>query len=271
VGETAGGVSAAGAVAAMTSVGGVGGLNAASTTAGVRSGIVGDAIAWLNDPLNWTGKHGILALTVEHLGMSGAAVLLGVAFALPLGLWLGHRRRGGQLTVLLSNVSRAMPMLALLTLFASSAIGFGNRAVVIAAAIFAVPPILTNTFTGMLEVDADVRDAARGMGMASWRLLWLVEVPLALPVIAAGVRTAAVQVVATVPLAALVAGGGLGVIINTGLATQRYGQVLAGGVLVAVLSMALEGLLAGAQRLLTPRFMTASRVRPRPVAAEPAG
>ena len=141
---------------------------------------------------------------------------------------------------------------------------------VIAAAIFAVPPILTNTFTGMLEVDADVRDAARGMGMGSWRLLWLVEAPLALPVIAAGVRTAAVQVVATVPLAALVAGGGLGVIINTGLATQRYGQVLAGGVLVAVLSMALEGLLAGAQRLLTPRFMTARPAVRRPLAARSA-
>jgi osmoprotectant transport system permease protein len=234
---------------------------------GSRSGIIGDAIAWLNDPLNWTGPHGIGALTVEHLGMSGAAVLLGAGFALPLGLWLGHRHRGGQLTVLLSNVSRAMPTLALLTLFASSAIGFGNRAVVIAAAIFAVPPILTNTFTGMLEVDADVRDAARGMGLGPWRMLWHVEVPLALPVIAAGVRTAAVQVVATVPLAALVAGGGLGVIINTGLSTLRYGQVLAGGVLVAVLSMSVEGLLAGGQRLLTPRFMTTRRALERPAVA----
>jgi osmoprotectant transport system permease protein len=226
---------------------------------GAGSHIISDAIAWLNDPLNWSGPHGIGALTVEHLGMSGAAVLLGAGFALPLGLWLGHRHRGGQLTVLLSNVSRAMPTLALLTLFASSAIGFGNRAVVIAAAIFAVPPVLTNTFTGMLEVDADVLDAARGMGTGPWRMLWHVEVPLALPVIAAGVRTAAVQVVATVPLAALVAGGGLGVIINTGLSTLRYGQVLAGGVLVAVLSMSVEGLLAGAQRLLTPRFMTTRR------------
>jgi len=237
---------------------------------GAGSGIISDAITWLNDPLNWTGPHGIGALTVEHLGMSVGAVLLGAGFALPLGLWLGHRRRGGQVTVLLSNVSRAMPTLALLTLFASSAIGFGNRAVVIAAAIFAVPPILTNTFTGMLEVDADVLDAARGMGLGPWRMLWRVEVPLALPVIAAGVRTAAVQVVATVPLAALVAGGGLGVIINTGLATQRYGQVLAGGVLVAVLSMSVEGILAGTQRLVTPRFMTAGRTARQPVAALPA-
>ena len=122
----------------------------------------------------------------------------------------------------------------------------------------------------MLEVDADVLDAARGMGLGPWRMLWRVEVPLALPVIAAGVRTAAVQVVATVPLAALVAGGGLGVIINTGLATQRYGQVLAGGVLVAVLSMSVEGILAGAQRLATPRFMTAGRTPRQPVAALPA-
>ena len=215
---------------------------------------VSDAVAWLNDPLNWTGTHGVLALTREHLTISVAAVLLAAVIALPLGVWLGHRRSGGALTVVLANTSRALPTFALLTIFASGGL-FGATATTIAVAVFAVPPILTNAYTGVLEVDADVRDAARGMGMSGARSLALVELPLALPLVAAGLRTAAVQVIATVPLAAFVGGTSLGSIIVTGLALQRYGQVLAGGVLVALLCLVAEGILAGAQRVLTPTPM----------------
>jgi osmoprotectant transport system permease protein len=216
--------------------------------------IVSDAVAWLNDPLNWTGTHGVLALTREHLTISVAAVLLAAVIALPLGVWLGHRRSGGALTVVLANTSRALPTFALLTIFASGGL-FGQAATTLAVAVFAVPPILTNAYTGVLEVDADVRDAARGMGMSGARSLALVELPLALPLVAAGLRTAAVQVVATVPLAAFVGGTSLGSVIVTGLALQRYGQVLAGGVLVALLCLVAEGILAGAQRVLTPTPM----------------
>ena len=215
---------------------------------------VSDAVAWLNDPLNWTGTHGVLALTREHLTISVAAVLLAAVIALPLGVWLGHRRSGGALTVVLANTSRALPTFALLTIFASGGL-FGATATTLAVAVFAVPPILTNAYTGVLEVDADVRDAARGMGMSGARSLALVELPLALPLVAAGLRTAAVQVIATVPLAAFVGGTSLGSIIVTGLALQRYGQVLAGGVLVALLCLVAEGILAGAQRVLTPTPM----------------
>jgi osmoprotectant transport system permease protein len=186
------------------------------------------------------------------LYMSFAAVALAALTALPLGVALGHVRRGAGVTVALSNMSRAMPTLALLTLFAASAIGFGNRAVIIAAAIFAFPPILTNAFTGMADVDADVRDAALGQGLTRIQVATRVELPLAWPLIAAGLRTSASQTVATVPLAALVAGGGLGVIINTGLATQRYGEVLAGGVLVAALTLAVDASLGMLQHRLTP-------------------
>ena len=215
---------------------------------------VSDAVAWLNDPLNWTGTHGVLALTREHLTISVAAVLLAAVIALPLGVWLGHRRSGGALTVVLANTSRALPTFALLTIFASGGL-FGATATTLAVAVFAVPPILTNAYTGVLEVDADVRDAARGMGMSGARSLALVELPLALPLVAAGLRTAAVQVIATVPLAAFVGGTSLGSIIVTGLALQRYGQVVAGGVLVALLCLVAEGILAGAQRVLTPTPM----------------
>ncbi|HEY0214873.1 MAG TPA: ABC transporter permease [Cellulomonas sp.] len=237
--------------------------------------VLTDAIAWLNDPLNWTGRNGIFALTVEHLRLSALAVLLACAVALPLGVWLGHRRRGGVVTVVLANTSRALPTFALLTIFASTGL-FGSRATVLAVALFAVPPILANTFTGLMEVDADVRDAATGMGMSGGRALTQVEIPLALPLIGAGVRTATTQVLATVPLAALVGGSSLGSIIVTGMALQRYGQVVAGALLVAALCLVIEAVLAVVQRTLTPLPMRSQRrslLRRRPrarTAADPA-
>jgi osmoprotectant transport system permease protein len=234
--------------------------------------VLTDALAWLNDPLNWTGRRGVLALTAEHLRLSLLAVLLAAAVALPLGVWLGHRRRGGVVTVVLANTSRALPTFALLTIFASTGL-FGSRATVLAVAIFAVPPMLSNTFTGLMEVDADVRDAATGMGMSGPRALAQVEIPLALPLIAAGIRTATTQVLATVPLAALVGGTSLGTIIVNGMSLQRYGQVVAGAVLVAVLCLVVEALLALAQRALTPEPMRPQRSRLRRLrrpATEPA-
>lgn len=223
-------------------------------------GLLAQTLRWLNDPLNWQGPRGVPALTVEHLGMSAAAVLLAALIALPLGVLLGHRQRGGALTVVATNTSRALPTLALLFVFATTGLGFGNRPTIVAAAIFAIPPILSNAFTGVREVDPAARDAARGMGMSGSRVLLGVELPLALPLVAAGLRTAAVQVVATVPLAALVGGGGLGTIIVTGFATQRFGQVIAGGLVVAVLCLAVEGALAVTQRALTPAPLRVGRV-----------
>jgi osmoprotectant transport system permease protein len=219
------------------------------------SNVFQEALVWLNDPLNWQGPNGVPALAAEHLVMTVQAVALAAVVALPGGVLLGHLRRGGTLTVAVVNTTRALPTLALLTLFASSAIGFGNRATVLAVAVFAVPPMLTNAYEGVLDVDADVRDAARGVGFSGSRLLAMVELPLALPLIAAGVRTAVVQVIATIPLAALVGGGGLGVLITRGLATQRYGQAVAVSLIVAALCLGVEGLLALAQRGLTPRSM----------------
>ncbi|WP_263730133.1 ABC transporter permease [Cellulomonas sp. SG140] len=210
-----------------------------------------EALRWLNDPLNWTGPSGVLALTRQHLVVTGLAVLLGALVAVPTGLYLGHRGRGATVGVVVSNTSRALPTLAMLTLFGATGL-FGNVATALACAVFAVPPLLSGAVTGLGGVDADVRDAARGMGMSGARRLWTVEVPLAVPQLAAGLRTAVVQVVATVPLAALVGGRSLGTIVVTGFGVQRYGQVVAGAVLVAALSLAAEGLLALLQRLVTP-------------------
>jgi len=151
-----------------------------------------------------------------------------------------------------SNVSRAIPTLALLTIFAATPIGFGNRATIIALAVFAIPPLLTNTYVGVREVDRDVVEAARGMGLSGRSVLLRVELPLAVPLIAAGFRTATVQVVATATLAALVGGGGLGRIITDGFGQQDQPQILAGGILVALLALVTEGVLALVQRSVTP-------------------
>lgn len=224
-----------------------------------RTSVVGDAITWLNDPFNWSGPAGVPARFAEHLGMSALAVLLAAAVALPVGIWLGHVRRGGGVAVVVANASRALPTLALLLIFASTAIGFGNRATVLAAAVFAIPPILTNAYTGVMGVDPDVRDAAHGMGLTPARSLLRMELPLAVPLLAAGLRTAAVQVVATVPLAALVGGGGLGTIIVSGFANRRFGQVLAGAVLVAGVCLLAEAVLALVQRAVTPAGLRPAR------------
>lgn len=234
--------------------------------------VLREAFVWLNDPLNWQGRSGVPYLTLEHLAISVTAVLLAALVALPAALWLGHRGRGGGLVVALGNVSRAVPTLALLTIFAATPVGFGNRATTLALAAFAVPPLLANAYVGVRGVAPDVVEAARGVGLSDREVLLRVELPLALPLIAAGFRTAGVQVVATATLAALVGGGGLGQIVNNGFGLQDYGQLLAGGVLVAGLAMLTELVLAAVQWALTPgraRRRTARRVReqPDPVAA----
>jgi osmoprotectant transport system permease protein len=211
-----------------------------------------DAVVYLNDPFNWTRTDGILDLLRQHLTISAVAVLIAMVIAIPVGVLLGHTGRGGGFTVALSNVSRAVPTLALLTVFAVTPIGFGPTATTIALALFAVPPILTNTYVGFRQVDRDVVEASRAMGLSGRQVVVQAELPLAAPLLMTGVRTAAVQVVATATLAALVAGGGLGRIINLGFGQQDYGVVLAGAILVAVLAVVTELVLSALSWALTP-------------------
>jgi osmoprotectant transport system permease protein len=222
----------------------------------------GQAIVYLNDPFNWTRTNGILDLLVQHLRISVLAVVIGALVALPLGIVLGASGRGGGAIVVLSNVSRAVPTLALLTVFAVTPLGFSETSTVLALALFALPPMLTNTFVGFREVDRDVIEAARAMGMAPRQVIAKVEFPLAVPLIMTGVRTAAVQVVATATLAALVGGGGLGRIINLGFGQQDYAQIIAGALLVAVLALMTEALLVVLSAALTPGPQRFSLPRP---------
>jgi len=211
-----------------------------------------DAVTYLNDPFNWTRTNGILQLLGQHLRISATAVLIATVVAVPVGILLGHTGRGGGFTVALSNVSRAVPTLALLTVFAVTPIGFGPTATTIALTVFAMPPILTNTYVGFRGVDRDVVEASRAMGLTERQVVLQAELPLAAPLLMTGVRTAAVQVVATATLAALVAGGGLGRIINLGFGQQDYGVVLAGAILVAALAVLTELVLSVLSWALTP-------------------
>ena len=222
---------------------------------------IGQMITWLNDPLNWSNPDGVEERLVEHLRLSAGAVVLACAVAWPIGVTLGRRGRGSGLVVVSSNVTQAIPVIALLTILSLTRLGFGAKAVILSLAVFAIPPLLATAYTGLQQVDADVRDAARGMGLSEWQLLWRVELPLAVPYLAAGLRTAAVQVVATAGLAALVNGGGLGMIVAAGFGlglAAGGGQVLAGGLLIALLALLVEGALAIVQRLVTPAALRRS-------------
>jgi osmoprotectant transport system permease protein len=223
--------------------------------------------AWFTDPAHWTGPNGIPVRTWEQVLMSTLAMGIALGVALPVAVLLGHRRRGVLLATNLSNIGRAVPTLGVLIILASvPSIGVGDTAAVLALALFAIPPLMTNTVAGMTSVDPDVLDAGRAMGMTAGQRLLRVELPLAAPLILAGIRTAAVQVVATASLAALVGGGGLGRYVVDGFALQDGTLILAGAILTALLAIATEGLFALLERLATPRALLARRAHLAPIA-----
>jgi osmoprotectant transport system permease protein len=201
---------------------------------------------------NWTGSTGVLHRLQEHVVLTVVAVVIAGVVALPLGLSLGHVGRGGTLAINITNVGRAVPTFAVLTLLTLSPIGVGNRATVIALVLFALPPLVTNSYVGIREVDREVRDAARGMGMSGMQVFRRVELPLAMPLVMAGIRIATVQVVATATIAALVGAGGLGRLVTDGLSSQNEGELLTGAVVVALLALLVEAGLALVQRVVDP-------------------
>ncbi|HEY1420553.1 MAG TPA: ABC transporter permease [Candidatus Dormibacteraeota bacterium] len=214
--------------------------------------VLGSVIQWMADPAQWQGPDGIPTRLGEHLHLSIESVVIGAVIALPLGIALGHFGRFGNLAINVSNVGRAVPSFGILVI-AFQAFGLGDGPIILALTALAIPPMVTNSYVALREVDPDVKDAARGMGYRELRQVLRIELPLAVPLIMAGVRTSAVQVVATATVAALVAGGGLGRYIVDGLARSDYPRLLAGALLVALLALATELLLAGVQRLLVPR------------------
>ena len=219
-------------------------------------GFFAQVVEWFTNPVHWSGPSGIPTRFAEHIQISAISVAIASLIALPAAMYIGHRQRFEFLVVSVANMGRAIPSFGLLFLFVIL-LGIGDEPVVIAMVLLAIPPILTNAYVGIQGVEADTLEAAHGMGMSELTVLTRIELPLAAPVIVAGLRTAAVQVVATATLAALVAGGGLGRYITDGFAAGDRPQIFAGAVLVGLLAIATEGAFALFQRLVTPH--TSSR------------
>jgi osmoprotectant transport system permease protein len=223
---------------------------------------MGETIDWLTQAAQWSGPGGIPARLLEHIWYSALGVALAALIALPAGLAIGHTGRGSLFAASLSNFWRALPTLGLVILvFRLEPLSIWP--VMVALVAIAIPPILLNTDVGIRSIDPTVRDAARGMGMTGWQALWRVEVPLALPLILAGFRSATGQVIATATIAAFVGLGGLGRFIIDGYAARDIGEISGGAVVVAALALVVEGAYALLQRSL------GSEGRPRPRAAGP--
>jgi osmoprotectant transport system permease protein len=229
-------------------------------------GVISRAIHFLTTAHNWHGSGGIAHRLAEHAGMSLLATVIGTLIALPVGLYIGHAKRGQFLAVSIGNMGRALPSFGVLALVFPFTLrysvlqfgGLGFSATLIALILLSIPPILTNTYIAIDGVDPDVIEAARGMGMSEGAVLRKVELPLAAPLIIVGIRTAAVAVVATATLAALVAWGGLGRFIVDGFATRDDAEIVAGAALVAFMAMVTELLFSAMERLVSPK--TATRV-----------
>ena len=238
--------------------------------------IVGQTWDYLTTASNWQGAEGIWALLVQQLLISLTALTITAVFALPIALWLGHLGRGGFVAINTSNIGRAVPTFALLAILVTldhpgvatfGPYGRAGLATLIALILFALPPLITNAYVGVTEVDDDVIESAYGMGMSQGKVFSTVELPLAMPVILTGVRLALVQVWATATIAALVAGPGLGRIITRGFANHRTDEVVAGALLVAVGALILEGLAVLVERYADP--MRRARRRPAKQLPEP--
>lgn len=218
--------------------------------------LVSAVVAWFADPAHWSGANGIPARLGQHVGISLLSIGIAAALALPAGLYIGHTRRLERFAINLANVGRAIPSLAAIaivvpfTQMIDPGLGFSFYPTVVAMVVLAIPPILVNAYAGVAEVDPDLVESGRGMGMTERQVLRRVEIPIALPVIVGGIRSASVQVIATATLGAIYGLGALGGFIVEGVAQRDDGRLFAGVVLVALLALAAEGGLALVQRRL---------------------
>lgn len=215
--------------------------------------MIRDLIDWFTNPANWSGDLGIPNRLSEHLRYTAVVVIIGLVISLPIGLYVGHTGRARWL-VTWANAIRAVPSLGLLFAVSmlvgpliQSDLAFVIPSIVVLV-LLAIPPLLSGVYAGIESVDPAVRDAARGMGMTEWQVLWRSEVPNALPLVLSGLRSAVLQVIATATIAASVSLGGLGRFLLDGLAARDAAQMVGGAVLVAALALLADGVLALVQR-----------------------
>jgi len=226
-----------------------------------------DAIAFILDPANWQGPLGVGARLAQHLQITALSVLIAALVAVPLGLAIGHTGRGRAAVIAVTGAARALPTFGVLTLIVLIGIGFGAGLslppVIIVLVILAIPPLLAGAYAGVEAVERLTIDAARAQGMTEWQILTRVELPLALPLLIGGLRSATLQVVATATIAAYVAQGGLGRYLIEGIQTRDYTRAVVGAILVAALALLLDGLFAVVQKLVVPRGVSRDLTRTR--------
>jgi osmoprotectant transport system permease protein len=231
--------------------------------------ILSQAIAWLTDPVNWQGPNGIPVRLGEHIAISVVSLAIALLVALPVGVWVGHTGRYTTVAVNIANFGRALPSIAVIaivlpiTAAIDPSAGFKVYPTLIAMVVLAIPPILVNAYAGLSGVDRDLIEAGRGIGMRGRQTLWRVELPIALPILLAGIRLAAVQIVATATLGAVFGFGGLGRYLVNGVAQHDVGQTWGGVILVAGLAIATELGFTLTQRVTTPRGLRLERERAR--------
>jgi osmoprotectant transport system permease protein len=221
--------------------------------------LIDRTLAWLADPVHWGGPNGIPTRLGEHIAISGFSLVIAIAVAFPVGLWIGHTGRGAAVAVNLANLWRALPSLAVIAIALPITAGIDPQAgfkfypTVIAMIVLGIPPILVNTFSGIQGVERDLVEAGRGQGMSERQVLTKVELPLAVPVVLSGISSAAIQIVATATLGAVFGFGGLGRYLVDGLSQGDAGQTVGGAVLVGALVIAAGGLFVLIERLAAPR------------------
>jgi osmoprotectant transport system permease protein len=211
---------------------------------------------YLTSDAAWSGHNGLPALTWAHIQISVVAVLIAAVLAVPAAVVLGHVRRGAFLAVSVVNIGRALPSFAIMALVLPFSLrygfGLGFWPTIVALVLLALPPIFTNTYTGVRDAPPDAVEAGRGMGMRAGELVRRVELPAAVPLILTGLRVSAVQVVATATLASLVGYRNLGIPIVTGFTSPNKGPMLAGALAVTLLALLTDRVFAVAQRVLVP-------------------
>lgn len=235
------------------------------------------AFAWLFDAANWAGVNGIPMRTLEHLIYTVVTLIAAGIVGVALGLYIGHTGKLRGAAVLVTGSLRALPTLGLLFLFALW-LGIGLTPVIIVLAVLAVPPLLAGTYSGIEAIERSTIDSARAMGMTEWQILSRVEIPLAMPLIVSGIRSAALQVIATATIAAYLPLGGLGRFVFDNLSLRRWDAVIGGAIVVTLLALIVDGLFALLERAVVSKGVRAARDRGlgeaatkrKPIAAEAA-
>lgn len=210
-----------------------------------------EELPFLFDPANWNlaTSRNLPSLMLDHLFYTFLTLLIGALIAIPIGLYIGHTGRFSFIAINAGNAGRSLPTLGLIILLVTL-IGFSLVPVIIALVVLSIPPILTSTYAGLRAVNPAAVDAAKGMGMRPFQILFRVEVPMALPLILSGVRSATLQVVSTATVASYVGLSGLGRLLVDGIALNQYDRVIGGAVLVAILAIVLDLSAAAIQRLV---------------------